>query len=220
MTDLPMSFPLIVAQHRRWLRARGLLARPWLILGAAPQPSLPADRPADLVHAYVKLAGRSAAKLGLPPADLTFLPRKVSGPALDGLTLGNVLWMGRGLTFATKLRRLVGHTRSAECDMTNGDRDRYILRTLGSLFAGEGNDARPSNGVALVCFAIAVGVPRIIVAGISLESDGYEYDPAARTRRHVPQDRAALREIAKRYPQVVTTEPGLHRLTGLPLLAS
>jgi hypothetical protein len=204
-------------QQRRWLRQRGLLGRPWLILGAAPDPVIPAELPAGTAHVYVKYAGRAAAALGLPNGDLTFLLQK-SGPAeTRELVLDSVLRMGHRTPASALLRKLLPFAAGTEFPLTHQERDDFIIGTLGSLFAGVGKEKRPSNGVALICYAIAMGIPKIIVAGLSLEVDGYAYDPTARTRRHQPEDQAALARVAALYPQVVTTEPSLHRLTGLTL---
>lgn len=206
-------------QQRRWLRQRRLLDRPWLILGAAPDPSIPPDLPKDAAHVYVKYAGRSAASLGLPDGDLTFLLQKSGAAETEGLALRSVLRMGHRTPAKAAIRKFLPLALGAEFPLTHRERDDFIVATLGSLFGGIGQEKRPSNGVALICYAIAMGIPQIIVAGLSLEVDGYAYDTAARTRRHLPEDQAALERIAALHPQVVTTEPGLHRLTGLPLYA-
>lgn len=206
-----------MAYHRRWMRVRGLLNRPWLILGAAPDPTLSANLPDDVAYVYVKLSGRSAARRNMPGADLTFLPQKIDHAKLEGLSTGHILRMSRHLTLATAARRLLQDVSIDECHLTNGERDRYILHTVGSLFGADGSEARPSNGIALVCFAIALGVPKIIMSGISLESNGHDYNREARRRKHVPQDLAALKVVSARFPQVVTTEDNLHRLAGVPV---
>lgn len=215
--SLSRGYGLNLWQQRRWLKRRGLAGRPWLILGAAPDPVIPARLPANLAYVYVKYAGRSAGSLGLPDGDLTFLLQK-SGPAETAdLALNNVLRMGHRSPPLASIRKFLPFA-AAEYPLTHRERDDFIVATLGSLFAGVGREKRPSNGVALVCYAIAMGIPDIIVAGLSLEVDGYAYDPTARTRRHLAEDHAALRQVAALHPQVRTTEPGLHRLTGLPLV--
>ncbi|MBO0904150.1 hypothetical protein [Jiella sonneratiae] len=210
-------FARLVGLQRRWLARRGLSGRPWLILGAAPGPTIPSPLPAGIAHVHVKYSGHSARRNGLPPADLTLLLHKTTARDVAGLTIRNVLRMRRRPSRLARLGRRVGIAGFREAVITHAERDLLIERTLGSLFASGGRDVRPSNGVAMICYAIAMGIPTIVVAGISLEADGYDYDPTIRNRRHQAEDRAALRRIAAVAPQVVTSEPALAEMTGIPL---
>ena len=207
----------VILLQRAWLKRRGLSDRPWLILGAAPKPAIPDPLPANVAHVHVKYSGHSAVKNGLPPADLTLLLHKTTAKDVAGLEIRNVLRMRRRLSRLTRLTRRVGVAGLGESVITHDERDQFILCVVGSLFASGGRDQRPSNGVAMICYALAMGVPRIVVAGVSLEADGYDYDPSIRNRRHQAEDRAALREIAKRGLPVETTETALAEMTGLPL---
>ena len=212
----PGPSSLMLRHHRRWLNRRGLLQRPWFVLGSAPAPTIPSRLPADTAYVYVKYAGHSAKKLGLPDADLTFLLKKTLPAQVEGLALGHILRMQQRLTASQAAKRWLWLSSAAECEITHAERDEMVVRAAGSLFGDVGQEARPSNGVALVCYALALGVPQVIVAGLSLEMDGYEYDRAARTRRHVPEDRAALSALARLHPQLMTSEKRLSELTGLP----
>lgn len=211
------DFAAVVELQRAWLKRRGLLDRPWLILGAAPKPTIPDPLPTSVAHVHVKYSGHSAKRNGLPPADLTLLLHKTTAKDIEGLEIRDVLRMRRRLSRLTRLYRHFGRAGFGESVITHDERDQFILRVAGSLFASGGRDERPSNGVAMICYAVAVGVPKIIVAGVSLEADGYEYDPSISNRRHQPEDLAALREIAKVTPQVVTTEAALGQTTGVSL---
>lgn len=214
------DFATLTARHAAWLSARGLTDRPWFILGSAPDPHVPAPFPPRTAHIHVKYAGHAARQHGLPPGDLTFLLTKTKPEDIAGLSLDSILRLCKRQGLLTRLRRDLPFLKAKECALTDRERDAFIIGTLGTLFGGRGDEIRPSNGVALIAYAIAVGIPQIIVAGISLDSDGYAYDRSARTRRHLAEDRAALTVVAERYPQVATTEPGLSRATGIPLLAS
>lgn len=211
------GFEGVIRYHRRWLKRRGLLDRPWYIMGAAPSPTRPASIPDDTAYVYIKQSGRSAKKLGWPDADLTFLLKKTPMESLEGIALGHVIRKGRNREWLAKLKRLVYQAFEKECELTAVERDSYVIHTLGSLFRGIGVEERPSNGIAIVCLAIAMGVPKIIIAGVSLDTDGYEFDPTAQIRRHVAEDRAALIEMAKRHPNVFTSEQSLHAASGIPL---
>ncbi|MEH6721805.1 MAG: hypothetical protein V7704_23310 [Aurantimonas endophytica] len=212
------DFAALSARHTAWLEGRGLTNRPWFILGSAPDPHVPEPFPARTAHIHVKYAGHAARQHGLPPGDLTFLLTKTKPEDVAGLELRAVLRLCKRHSPLTRIRRDLPFLRAKECALTDRERDAFIIGTLGTLFGGSGDEIRPSNGIALIAYAIAVGIPQIIVAGISLESDGYAYDRSARTRRHLAEDRAALAVVAARYPQVMTTEPGLSRITGIPLL--
>ncbi|HEX2021046.1 MAG TPA: hypothetical protein VGO17_19115 [Aurantimonas sp.] len=214
---IAMDFPTLSARHTAWLEGRGLTTRPWFILGSAPDPHVPRPFPARTAHIHVKYAGHAARQHGLPRGDLTFLLTKTKPEDVAGLEFEAILRLCKRHSPLTRIRRDLPFLRARECALTHRERDAFIIGTLGTLFGGSGDEIRPSNGIALIAYAIAVGIPQIIVAGISLESDGYAYDRSARTRRHLAEDRAALAAVAARYPQVTTTEPGLSRITGIPL---
>ncbi|MBB4001385.1 hypothetical protein [Aurantimonas endophytica] len=214
------DFAPLSARHAAWLGARGLTDRPWFILGSAPDPHVPDPFPPRTAHVHVKYAGHAARQHGLPSGDLTFLLTKTKPEEIAGLSVDSILRLCKRQSLLTRLRRDLPFLKARECALTDRERDAFIIGTLGTLFGGSGDEIRPSNGVALIAYAIAVGIPQIIVAGISLDSDGYAYDRSARTRRHLAEDRAALAVVAERYPQVTTTEPSLSRITGLPLMAS
>lgn len=212
------DFPVLAVRHAAWLRARGLLDRPWFVLGSAPDPHVPQPFPPGIAHVHVKYAGHAARQYGLPAGDLTFLLAKTTKQQIDGLDLDAVLRLRKRHSLLTRIRRDLPALGGNECALTHRERDAFIIGTLGSLFGVAGSEIRPSNGIALIAYAIAVGIPQIIVAGISLQSDGYAYDRSARIRRHLEEDRAALAVVAARYSEVVTTEPELSRTTGIPLL--
>jgi hypothetical protein len=203
--------------HRNWAQQRGLLGRPWFVLGSAPSPTIPDRLPENTAYVYVKYAGHSAKRRGLPDADLTLLLTKTEPQQIAGLKSSNTLMMGRAFPLSAKLKRLIGYSRSNQAELYRVERDQFIVRALGSLFSGIGEEKRPSNGISLLAYGLALGVPQIIVAGMSLESNGHDYNGVGKKRRHVAEDRAALKEIAATYPFVSTTEENLNRLTGLPL---
>ncbi len=207
----------VLGYHREWARHRGLLDRPWFMLGSAPSPTIPAILPANSAYVYIKYAGHSARKRRLPKADLTLLLTKTEPRQIAGLTMTNVLLMGASFPIGASIKRLLNRNRSQQGELYRRERDEFIIRTLGSLFAGIGTEKRPSNGISLLCYALALDVPQIIIAGVSLESDGHDYTESVKRRRHVEEDRAALQKVAKLYPGVSTSEESLHRLTGLPL---
>lgn len=212
------DFARSVAFHRGWLKRHNLLGRPWFVLCSAPQPSIPRTLPDNTVYAYVKFAGRSASKLGLPVADITLATWWKAEREKD-IKLNAVLRVRPKLDLAGRLKRLVGPSVGKQSDVLGQERDDYVLQTLGSRFRGVGDHVRPSMGITMIAFALAHDIPEIIVAGMSFERSGHEYNPSGSVRKHVAEDRAALRIIAERYPQVKTTEPSLSEDSGIPLYA-
>ncbi|MBE7185093.1 MAG: hypothetical protein INR68_11905 [Methylobacterium mesophilicum] len=216
--EVATGFRWSFAYHHRWLVAHKLIDRPWFILASAPQPTVPAALPPDVVHAYVRLAGRSAKLQGLPDGDLTILNEAGLQEAREaGVASGHLLLIRRDLCFRSKLARwaMIGGTR--HLDLRRKDRDSYTIGVAGSLFSDGTPYSRPSTTIPMICFALAHKVPQIIVAGLSLDHTGHAYDRLERPRRHVREDRLALQRIADHYPQVVTTEQSLHEHTGIPL---
>lgn len=217
-TAISAGFDEAFAYHHRWLAGHGLLNRPWFVFASAPDPILPSAFPDGTVYAYVKHAGRSARLLGLPKADVTLLSEaRARDEEPDGLDRGRVLLVRRKLPLSGRLARLTGRVGTKDLDVLRTERDSYTIRIVGSLFNDGSEHSRPSMTVPMLCFAIAHGIPKIILAGMSLDRSGYSYEPSAAPRKHVREDRLVLDVIAKRYPQVVTTEPSLHAHAGLPL---
>ncbi len=211
------SYAKTFAHHHKWLELQGLLGRPWFMLGSAPEPTAPRTLPERTVYAYIKFAGRSARMHGLPPADITLLTRWKELQRAARLDLKLVLRLRPSLTYRGRLNRIAGRTGMAESQLTSAERDAYMIAALGSLFSGVGQEKRPSNGIAMICFALAHGVERIVISGLSFDMSGHEYERSNTPRRHAAEDRAALQEMARRYPLVSTTEESVHRATSLPL---
>ncbi len=187
------------------------------MLGSAPEPTVPATLPDRTVYAYIKFAGRSARMHGLPPADITLLTRWKELQRAARLDLKSILRLRPAVTYRGQLNRLLGRSTMAEAELTSAERDTYMLAVLGTLFGDVGEEKRPSNGIAMICFALAHGVEQIVIAGLSFDVSGHEYERSNSPRRHAAEDRAALQEIARRYPLVATTEVSVHQATDLPL---
>ena len=82
-----------------------------------------------------------------------------------------------------------------------------------------GKMKRPSNGIALICYALLFKVPQIIVSGMSLTDDGHTNPDRKKFQRlHKEEDQACFAYFARHFLAVWTSEPELAALTGLPLL--
>ena len=209
-----------LSAYRRWLDTRGMLDRPWLVLGAAPSPTLPPAALAARARVDINNAGRTAEELGLGRANLTFRSKKKSWAEHARLDTDALVWIHTLPSWAARLDLLrrphvhVGTVRT----LTRVDREALVLQESGASLAEVGELGKVTNGVAALCFGLALGVPRIALAGISLTAAGHSYDDRGRTRRQVDEDTVVLRALAAR-PEVETTEPGLAELTGIRLVS-
>jgi hypothetical protein len=207
-------------RHRRWLARHHLLDRPWFVLGSAPNPTIPAGIADRAAIICINNAGFTAARQGLPPANLTFRNRGKDWKMLRGHKVPLVLWVCnrkprhiffKRLTVPALLRSEI-HTLPLEL------RRAIDLKVLGD---GKPEDdetiSKPSTGVFAVVYGLFVGVSEISLAGLSIDKSGYSH-PATRARMmHSAEDRFALIRIAERYPSVSTTERVIHEATGIPL---
>ena len=57
--------------------------------------------------------------------------------------------------------------------LSESERDLICKEVLGSAFLGVGRMIRPSNGIALICYALLFDIPTIIVSGMSLTDEGH-----------------------------------------------
>jgi hypothetical protein len=212
-----MSLESVRDEHRRWLDHHGLLHRPWLVLGSAPDPNVPPGL-GDRALVCINNAGVAAARMGLPPANLTFRNKNKEWKSLSGHKVPLVLWVCDRTPFQMWLKRLV--IRGADLGeirvMARNDRREVYEHML-----REASDAaeigKPSTGIFAVLYALFVGIPDVLLAGMSLDKQGYSYNAPRARMLHGVEDRFALERIARRYPAVRTTEPVIAEGTGVPL---
>ena len=167
----PQSDLQPIYKHRKWLERCGLLGRTWFVLGSAPNPTRPSKLPSDVVHVHIKYAGRSAKMLGMPNADLTFLMDVPTPQQVDGLVFHRILRVTsrRGQLRRNRWRRLLPIPASKEMHFNKAERDAICDDILDGVYSNTGVEARPSNGIVLIRYALAMGVPEIVVAGILIE---------------------------------------------------
>lgn len=204
-------------RHTRWLERGGMLERPWLILGSAPDPTLPVPLDPRVAHVHINNAGLTAHARGLPPADLTYRAGRKPMTPLNGLSSRNMLWVTSQPRLPMRLRALYAIPLRVERAETLSfrDRDRIVEAVIGTEIRSVGVYGKPSSGVAAIAYALFCGVPEVIVAGISVELDGYSYEAPPEVRKQKEEDRFALAELAKRHPGIATSEPALAAATGL-----
>ncbi len=208
-----------MSRHHRWLEKAGLLGRPWLILASAPKPVLPSSLPPRTAHVYIKYAGHSGKERGLADPDLIF----VNAHHIDRQTAG--LHCHRVLALTSKNRKVIADrfrhriplVAPRVMHLSDQERDRICTGILGDAFRGVGQMSRPSNGIALICYAIMFGVPKIVLSGMSLTDDGHNNPNRKKFQRlHKEEDKASLAHLATRFPSLTTSEPELSSLTGIP----
>lgn len=213
-----MDIASLRKKHRAMLAKQGVLDRPWLIFGAAPDPTLPANIDPGTVLLCLNNAGATAAKLGLPPADITMRAWKKEWESVRGIKMPLMLWLTdkswRRVTYerlwlprqVKKVRPLMRSERAAIND-----------HVLGTEIAEVGIERKPSNGIFAIAYAIFLDVPKITFCGISTQKTGHSYNAADAPRRHIDEDLYALQHIARAYPHVYTSEPDMSEAAGLPL---
>ena len=216
-----MSTGVDVRRYRAWLERRGLTDRPWLVLGAAPSPTLPPAALSARARVDINNSGRTARELGLGRADLTFRSKKKSWAEHSYLDTDALVWIHTLPSWAARLdllRRPHVHVGSLRT-LTRVDREALVIEQSGASLEEVGELGKVTNGVAALCFGLALGVPRIALAGVSLTAAGHSYDELGRSRRQVDEDTVVLRALARR-PEVETTEPELAEMTGIRLVTS
>ena len=209
-----------VSRYRDWLDRRGHLDRPWLILGSAPSPTLPDKVLEGRARVDINNAGRTARELGLGRADLTFRARKKPWTEHLHLDTDALLWIHALPWWAVRLdllRRPTDHVGSVRT-LPAQDREALVLQQSGVSVAQIGELGKVTNGVAALCFGLALGVPAVALAGVSLTAAGHSYDDRGRLRKQVDEDTTVLRALASR-PGVETTEADLAATTGIRLVA-
>lgn len=205
--------------QRRWLAMLGILDRPWLIFGAAPDPTLPGDIVRTHARIDINNSGRAAQEMGLGPADLTFRKRSKPWAEHQNLHTRGLIWYRNAplllirLELALKRRQAkVGHLMR----MTRGERDTIVDLVAGTQLRGTGSVGKATNGIAAACYGLFVGVPEVVLSGVSLSKNGHSYNQAGKKRLQTDEDRLVLSRI-KDAPNLYTTEPDLAAEVGMKL---
>lgn len=208
----------IVRRHGNWLDGLGIRRRPWLILGSAPEPTLPPALAASHVRIDINNAGRTAASLGLGRADLTIRARKKSWEEHPHLDTRGLLWLHTWPPLLLRLQLLgkpYDHVGSL-MSLKRPERDAIVSHVAGASVQAIGDLGKVTNGVAAICYGFLLGVPGIVVAGVSLSKLGHSYDQLGRRRRQVDEDAFILERLHLR-ADLFTTEEDLARDSGLKL---
>ena len=215
---IPFPLQSFVARHGRFVERLGIRDRPWLIFGSAPDPTIPESVRQGFARIDINNAGRSAAALGLGRADLTLRAKKKSWQEHPHLDTRGLLWIHTApeifLRFLTigKPHDHIGRVAA----LRRRDREGMVTHVSGASVEAIGDLGKVTNGVAAICYGLLLGVPQIVVAGISLSKVGHSYDDLGRVRRQTDEDSFILDRL-KDHPQLFTTEADLAQDSGLRL---
>lgn len=208
----------IRAAQRDAMARLGLLDRPWVILGGAPQPTMPDELLASHARIDINNAGLAARQRGWGPADLTVRRPVESWSAFPDLETRALLWYNARPRWRQrwKLMRQRRAKIGALVSLSPDDREAINQAMIGPEILGIGELGKPSTGIAALCYGLFLGVPEIVLAGFSFARAGHSYDALARPRMQIPEDRHALQRL-REDPRVATTEPELAADIGLRL---
>lgn len=214
----PFALQTFIARHGRFLDRLGIRDRPWLIFGSAPDPTVPEE----LRHSHARIdinnAGRAAAAMGLGRADLTLRAKKKSWEEHPHLDTRGLLWIHTVPGIFLRLLLLPKpHDHIGEVTpLRRTEREAIVTHVSGASVDAIGDLGKVTNGVAAACYGLLMGVPEVVVAGISLSKVGHSYDDLGRVRRQKDEDSFVLDRL-RTDPRLFTTEPDLSRDAGLRL---
>src|SRR5262249_27848870 len=202
---------------------------PHLVLGSAPNPCLPTKRFDSLALVCVNGSGWPAKQLGLPIPDLTVMsggtltlpPEERTRKRRPGRETKHLLVLTVGVepTQAQKILRDLNYTYDQIAYMNYDQRARVIKAvTAKNLGRGNKETSKVSNGLFAACLAFYRGAPEVILAGISLSSDGRAYSTGLDKRYHVKPDGDAIHALHQRKLRLYTSEPNLAQLCGIELV--
>ncbi|NDV88062.1 hypothetical protein GTW51_15265 [Aurantimonas aggregata] len=220
MTHFPLTPRLVQLRetHRAAMDRLGLLQRPWVILGGAPEPTMPAALLASHARVDVNNAGLAAKQRGWGPADLTVRRPVESWTVFPDLETKALLWYNARPRWRQrwKLMRQRQAKIGALVSLDPDDREAINQGLIGPEILAIGELGKPSTGIAALCYGLFLGVPEIVLSGFSFTRAGHSYDTLARPRLQVAEDRLALERL-RSDRGVATSEPELAEDLGLRL---
>lgn len=204
--------------HRAQMDRLGLLRRPWVLLGGAPDPAMPDALRASHARVDINNSGLAAKRFGWGPADLSVRRPVESWAVFPDIEARAMLWFSPRPRWRQrwKLLRQRKARIGALVSMHPDDREAVNLAMIGPEMIGIGELGKPSTGIAALCYGLFLGVPEIVLSGFSFARAGHSYDTLARPRMQIAEDRYAL-ETLRDDPRVATSEPELAADLGLRL---
>ena len=195
-----------------------MISRPWLVFGAAPNPTLPEHVLQNALRVDINNSGRTAQMLGLGRADLTFRSKKKSWEEHPNLDTKALVWVHDRSNWIARLilnRKPLKHVGTMRV-IRRRTRDMAVIQQSGVSPIDVGELGKVTNGVAAACYGLALGVPKVTLCGLSLRDVGHSYDQKGRRRRQLDEDLLVLRALAAD-ERVSTTEHSLAEDAGIRL---
>jgi hypothetical protein len=219
--DISENLSSLISKHRRWLDRLGIRNSPWLVFGSAPEPTVPPDISKTHARIDINNSGATASSLGLGRAALTIRARKKTWEEHRKLDTRALLWIHERHPLTLRLKVLFRPHRhvGSIAKVTPWEREELISQVASTQLEGIGSLNKVTNGVFAVCYGLALGVPEIVIAGVSLSKVGHSYDQLQRRRRQVDEDAFVLERL-KDHPALFTTEADLAAEAGLKLWSS
>jgi len=204
--------------HRAQMDRLGLLRRPWVLLGGAPEPAMPEALRMSHARVDINNSGLAAKRFGWGPADLSVRRPVESWDVFPDLEARAMLWFSPRPRWRQrwKLLRQRKARIAALVSLHPDDREAINLALLGAEMTSIGELGKPSTGIAALCYGLFIGVPEIVLSGFSFARVGHSYDTLARPRWQIAEDRFALEKL-RAHPGVATSEPELAADLGLRL---
>jgi hypothetical protein len=196
-----------------------------LVVGSAPEASLPQRFDQSWTVATVNASQTTAAALGCHIPDLTLFGAAVmkgkpvnleAQEALRGLRTKTAIgFEGRRHYSATRFKlAAIGYSYDSFYFMPPAMRLRIISDAIGEEVQ---HKAKPSNGVFLALLCLRMGSTAAVMTGFSLTKAGHAYNEKERARRHVDEDRIVLMKAIARGAPIFTADPAFSRESGVPL---
>jgi hypothetical protein len=216
-------------QYQRWVDGLGKAKGPALVVGSAPNPTLPKGVDETWLRVSVNASQAVLAHFGLPDPHLTVFQPKIKFAdagrdaywrVLSGLGTEHLVFIVNGKNdgeIAPFLRekryrtdKITACCESMKAAITADVTGRFLL----SPFVGQRSI---SNGVFAALLALKMGARPVVMSGFSLR-DGYFHSGSQQAKRnHVYPDFHACREAALRGHPLFAADAEFAAATGLPL---
>ena len=209
-------------------RERELWNKPCIVIGSAPNPTPPKSIPEDAVLICINMSGWSAKRMGLRSPDITILAgnkltleeRAAERTLLAGLKTKEVLYVHKKIYVPLeKAKKILKDLEYSYEKFTLIEKKKHaIIEDVLGTKLDKTYDAKVSNGVFAVCYALYMGASEVILSGISLASTGHNYDVPHRDNLHIHGDGDAFKLLIEKGYLLKTTEAALAKETGMELV--
>lgn len=202
---------------QRWLLGRGIqYGQTWLIFGSAPDPVIPQISDSNYVLTTINNAGITARQLRLKRSDLMIRTEAKDWPTDPQLESDNLLWISSisKRRLMKKRRGWIDHEIGSIRTITSEDRDLLFEMQLSASDCLTGR--RPSTSLLGVSVALTMKAQLVLIAGMSLREGGHSYDQMLLDRKHILEDKIALKALSKTYGNIFSVGANLAEDASIP----